>query len=258
MNRFALAAAWFAALAVVLLSACSVKPLAPESGDSKWGLDIRWHGHSCVSLVDSVGRTVVIDPFDDTVGYGRLSLLADALLITHSHFDHSFRPAVRARAKDIDIVDSSSGTSTVAAGLVVTGIPSAHDGEGGQVHGQNSFYLFQMGGLRCLHLGDLGTSKLTEFQRKMIGQVDILFVPVGGVTTLGPKQAKHVVDQLRPGAVFPMHHGDIRFYRLESVEKFAALFPAGSVQRPGAGIRVRPTDLTDSPIVYILTPQTRN
>ena len=141
---------------------------------------------------------------------------------------------------------------------MVSGIPSAHDPEGGQINGPNNFYLFQMGGLRCLHLGDLGTSKLTDYQKKLIGKVDVLFIPVGGVTTLGPRQAKEVVDQLAPGAVFPMHHGDVRFYRLESVEKFAALFAPSQVFRHTGPVRVRPTDLTETPIVYILTPHISN
>ena len=247
-----------AALAALAFVGCAVKPLPSDLGNPKWGVDITWHGHSCFTLEDSVGRTVTIDPFDETVGYGRLSLAADALLITHGHFDHSFRPAVKARAKDIDVVDRSTGTSTVAAGLVVTGISSAHDPEGGQVSGPNTMFLFQLGGLRCLHMGDLGSPKLTDFQRKLIGQVDVLFIPVGGVTTLGPRQAKALVDEIKPGAVFPMHYGDIRFYRLESVEAFAALFPPASLRREDGPVRVRPTDLTDTPIVYILRPHARN
>jgi L-ascorbate metabolism protein UlaG (beta-lactamase superfamily) len=165
---------------------------------------------------------------------------------------------VRARAREIELVESSSGTVTVAAGLVVTGIESAHDDQGGQIYGPNTMYLFQMGGLRCLHMGDIGDPKLTDYQKKLIGKVDVLFIPVGGVTTLGPRQAKAVVDALNPGAVFPMHYGDIRFYRLEPVEKFASLFPPENVRRAGSSVRVRPSDLTDQPIVYILTAQTRN
>lgn len=244
-------------LALLVMGACAIKPLPPELGNPKWGVDIAWHGHSCFTIEDSVGRRVAIDPYDETVGYGRLSITADALLITHGHFDHSDRRAVRARARSIDIVDASSGTHTVAAGLVVTGIPSAHDDERGRIHGLNTMYLFQMGGLRCLHMGDLGEPELSDYQRKLIGKVDVLFIPVGGVTTLDARQAKTVVDQLNPGAVFPMHHGDIRFYRLDSVEAFAALFPAGDVRRGKTSVRVRPSDLTDTPIVYILTASDR-
>ena len=247
--------------AALLLAACAVKPLPNEQGSPKYGVDITWRGHSCFTLVDSVGRTIVIDPYDETVGYGRLHLRADALLITHSHFDHSNRRAVTARGREIDLVDSSSGTvehATVASGLVVNGIASSHDPAGGQIDGPNTIYVFQMGGLRCVHLGDLGDPKLTEYQRKAIGHVDVLFIPVGGVTPLGPIEAKRIVDELHPGAVFPMHYGDLRFMRFEPVDRFAALFPPETVRRGGSTVRIRPTDLTDTPIVYILSPQLHN
>ncbi len=245
-------------VAALILAGCTPKHLPPELGNPKWGIDVTWHGHSCFTLTDSVGRSIVIDPYDETVGYGMLNLRADALLITHSHFDHSNRRAVKSRLSDIDIVDSSTGTWTVASGLVVTGIASSHDPDGGQINGPNTMYLFQLGGLRCLHLGDVGDPHLSDYQKNLIGRVDVLFVPVGGVTTVGPRQAKALVDELKPGAVFPMHYGDIRFHRLEGVEKFAALFPSQNVFRNAASVRIRPTDLTESPIVYILTPQARD
>src|SRR5262249_48904016 len=162
-----------------LLSGCAVKALSPDPGNPKWGLDITYHGQSCFTLRDSVDRTIVIDPFDDTVGYGRLHVYADALFITHNHFDHNFRNAVRARAKELELVEST-GTVTVAAGLQVTGLPSAHDHENGQINGPNLIYLFVLGGLRCVHMGDVGTPKLNDFQQKMVGKVDVLFLPVGG------------------------------------------------------------------------------
>ena len=248
---------WLAALAL-LLAGCAVKKLPPEVGNAKFGVDITWHGHSCFTVADSIGRTVVIDPFDATVGYGVLKLSADALLITHRHFDHDNRAAVHGRAGNLELVEST-GTSTVASGLVVTGIPSAHDAEQGQVNGPNTMYLFQMGGLRCLHVGDLGTGKLTDFQRKMIGAVDVLFIPMGGVSTINGKQARKIVDELRPGAVFPMHYGDIRFFKLDPIESFTALFPAEQVKwTDSSTVRVRFSDLTDRPIVYILSPQNHN
>ncbi len=245
-------------LAAALLAGCAVKRIPPEMGNPKFGLDIMWHGHSCFTIRDSLDRTIVIDPFDETVGYGQLKLYADALLITHHHFDHDHRQAVRSRLDSVDLVDST-GTATVASGLVVTGIAAAHDNEQGQVNGPDTMYLFQMGGLRCLHVGDLGQHKLTDYQKKLIGDVDVLFIPVGGVTTINAPQAKALVDELKPGVVFPMHYGDIRFYKLDSVDDFAALFPADQVRRlDSPTIRIRGADLTDRPIVYILSSQNRN
>jgi len=105
-NKFFLSLG-FVTCSLVFVVGCAVKPLPLEMGNPKWGLEVTWHGHSCFTLEDSVGRTLVIDPFDETVGYGRIKLLADALLITHHHFDHDNRRAVKPRLKDLDVVDST-------------------------------------------------------------------------------------------------------------------------------------------------------
>lgn len=240
------------------LTSCAVKKLSPEPGNPKWGVDVRWHGQSCFSLEDSIKRTIVIDPFDETVGYGKLRLSADALLISHNHFDHNYVRGVKARLSEIDIV-KSSGTYTVAAGLQVTALPSFHDNEKGQIHGNNFILTFVLGGLRIVHLGDIGQDELSDFQLNMISKVDILFIPVGGVTTLDAAKAKRYVDKLKPSAVFPMHYGNSRFYPLGSVDAFAKLFPADQVVRlTGSTVRIKEPDLTDKPIVYILQPTPRN
>jgi L-ascorbate metabolism protein UlaG (beta-lactamase superfamily) len=245
-------------LYLLSLPACVIKPVPTEVGNPKWGLEVVWHGQSCFSLKDSVERTVVIDPFDDSVGYGHLIEYADALLITHHHFDHDNRSAVKARAKVLDVVQST-GTQTVAGGLQVTGIASAHDKEGGQINGPNIIYLFVLGGLRCVHMGDVGTPELTNFEKSMIGKVDVLFLPVGGVTTVNAEEAKQLVDELKPSVVFPMHYGNIRFYPLDSVDRFAALFPKEQVRRLDTShVRLHQSDLTDTPVVYILRPTSNN
>jgi L-ascorbate metabolism protein UlaG (beta-lactamase superfamily) len=242
----------------LLFSGCVIKALPLDMGNPKWGLEVTWHGHSCFMLKDSVDRTIVIDPFDDTVGYGHLVTYADAVLITHHHFDHDYRAGVKPRLKMLETVQST-GTVTVANGLQVTGIPSVHDKVGGQVNGPNIIYLFVLGGLRCVHMGDIGTPELTDFEKKMIGKVDVLFIPVGGVTTINAPEAKRLVDELHPSIVFPMHYGNIRFYPLDSVELFTALFPKDQVHVLDANhVRLHEADLSDKPVVYVLQPTTNN
>jgi L-ascorbate metabolism protein UlaG (beta-lactamase superfamily) len=237
---------------------CSVKPLPFDMGNPKWGVDITWHGQSCFTFKDSIGRTVVIDPCDETVGYGWLNLRADALLITHDHFDHNYKRAVKARRDNIELVENT-GTVSVASNLFVTGLASFHDDQGGAINGPNIIYTFTMGGLRCVHLGDLGQKSLTEAQRTMIGPVDVLFVPVGGFTTLDAQGAKAVVDTLKPSVIFPMHYGNIRFYPLDPVEKFTSLFSPDQVKIiKDSHIRIKLPELPEKPWVIVLTPTQKN
>ncbi len=239
-------------------SACAPSLLPKKTGTPEWGVQVTWHGHSCYSLKDSIGRTLVIDPFDDTVGYGQLTLRADALLITHDHFDHDYKRAVRPRLQNLELVEST-GTNVVASDFYVTGIPSDHDAIGGDIHGHNRIYTFFMGGLRFAHLGDIGQERLTDLQVKLIGPVDVLFIPVGGITTINAIQAKVIVDQLKPAVIFPMHYGKIRLYPFDEVSAFTTLF-TGDQLKPlnQSGIRLRKSEFENKSIVYTLTPSPRN
>jgi len=248
----------FIALFLLPLSSCIPKSIPLEMGDESWGVQVTWHGHSCFTLKDSLGRTIVIDPFDDTVGYGRIRLLGDAVLVTHNHFDHNFIKGVKSRLRNIELVEST-GTVPVAGEFLVQGISSDHDGEAGEIHGANRIYTMIMAGLRLVHLGDLGQKKLTALQKAKIGKVDVLFIPVGGFTTLNGKQAKKIINQLKPKVIFPMHYGDTRFYPLEEITAFTNLYPNKRVRNiKEATVQIKKAELTEKPVIFTLVPQPIN
>lgn len=198
---------------------------------------------------------IVLDPFDDTVGYDRIRLRADGLLITHNHFDHNFIKAVRPHRRAYDLV-RTTGTVQVAGDITVTGIPSFHDNENGEINGPNIIFVFEMGGLRVAHLGDIGQDCLSPVQLSRMGHVDVLFIPVGGVTTIGPKKAKEYVDRIKPAFVFPMHYGDIRFFKLADVAEFTGLFPRNRVTIvDGSSVRLRRDRMPENgPQIFVLKP----
>lgn len=231
--------------------------LPKEPGNPDWGVQVTWHGHSCFTLRDSLGRTLVIDPFDETVGYGRLSLRADGLLITHNHFDHNYRPAVKPRGRQLDVMDSTGTFET--AGVWTTGIDSDHDDEAGAINGPNRIFVFEFGGLRIAHFGDIGKTPLTAEQRRQLGAVDAMFLPVGGFVTIDANEAKRLVDSLAPAFVFPMHYGDVRFFKLDPVEAFTSLFDEEQkVVVDDSTLRLRRADRPARPMIYILRPTPKN
>jgi L-ascorbate metabolism protein UlaG (beta-lactamase superfamily) len=72
------------------------------------------------------------------------------------------------------------------------------------------------------HLGDFGEEKLSDEQLDAIGDIDILMVPVGGVSTLNAKEAVEVVSQIEPKIVIPMHYkvAGSSMTDIDGVEKF--------------------------------------
>ena len=59
-----------------------------------------------------------------------------------------------------------------------------HDAERGAARGLDTVFIFEVGGVRIAHLGDLG-HVLNDEQLAAIGAVDVLLVPVGGTFTNG-------------------------------------------------------------------------
>jgi L-ascorbate metabolism protein UlaG (beta-lactamase superfamily) len=70
---------------------------------------------------------------------------------------------------------------------------------------RGSAFVFEVDGLCVCHTGDLG-EPFNEDQLEMIGHVDIVLLPVGGAYTMGPENAKKVVEQLNPKIAVPMHY----------------------------------------------------
>ena len=88
---------------------------------------------------------------------------------------------------------------------------------------------FELDGLRVCHFGDFGQSALREEQAAAIGEVDLLFLPVGGGPTIGAQQAGAIVERLAPRWVVPMHYRTPRIGFLETADAFLEL--AGQVER---------------------------
>ena len=80
----------------------------------------------------------------------------------------------------------------------------------------NSVFVFEAGGLCLAHLGHLAHF-LSKQQVNRLGRIDVLFVPVDGRSTVSHDEAMHIVDQIRPRLVIPMH------FAFTGPEEFAAM-----------------------------------
>jgi len=162
---------------------------------------VKWLGHACFELVGG-GLTVVIDPHDgSSLGIPAPKSSADVVLITHGHFDHADGRGLV--AKPGAAVIEGPGLHE-AKGLKVKGVSTYHDNAGGSRRGVNTAYVFELEGVRFCHVGDLG-HVLTPSQVSEVGEVDVLFIPVGGTFTIDHSEATKVVELLRPRIVVPMH-----------------------------------------------------
>ena len=186
---------------------------------------VEWYGQSAFHLSGG-DTTVAIDPFGDMSAlsssrgiqwdYPAISADADVLLVTHEHGDHN---AVEAIGGEPATLRSTAGKLESPLGEV-TAVASEHDDAAGIERGPNTIFVFTLDGVRVAHMGDFGQSGLREEQAAAIGDVDLLFVPVGGGFTIGAEQASLIAERLAPRWVVPMHYRTPRISFLEPVDAF--------------------------------------
>jgi L-ascorbate metabolism protein UlaG (beta-lactamase superfamily) len=90
-------------------------------------------------------------------------------------------------------------------GVAILGYESARDASEGSVRGMNTIFSFDSEEIRLCFLGALG-HPIDEKTVAKIGDVDILFVPIGDGDTLPTKQVDELIRQIEPRVVIPMHY----------------------------------------------------
>ena len=177
-------------------------------------MEITWLGHSCFRI-KGAQSTIVADPYPPELGYPLGKQTATIVTVSHQHPSHSFVQGVTGEPHVI----KGPGEYEISNTLVL-GLTTFHDKEDGAQKGKNTVYVMQLDDLSICHLGDLG-HVLTSQQVEDIGNVDVLLVPVGGVSTINATAAAEVVRQLDPKAVVPMHFKTPVVLRdLEPVDRF--------------------------------------
>jgi L-ascorbate metabolism protein UlaG (beta-lactamase superfamily) len=178
-------------------------------------MHIRWYGQSAFLLDDRV----FVDPFAPPSREGLQfdyppieGVSAELLLVTHEHGDHS---NVAAIGGDPRTIRSTAGTFDD-----VVAIASEHDDAAGTRRGPNTIFRFPVGDTVVCHFGDFGQATLRPEQRAAIGDVDVLFLPVGDGPTVGGERAAAIVQELAPRLVVPMHYRTGRVNFLEPPDAF--------------------------------------
>lgn len=218
-------------------------------------MDIYWGGQALVKLKGK-NASVIIDPFDPDFTGLKLpkDLTADIVLATHSHEDHN-NTSVVSSPTGKPMIFTMSGEYEVL-GVVITGISSFHDDSQGSQRGKNIIFHLMFDGLNLVHLGDLGQTKLSEEQITQIGEVDILFTPVGSIYTIDSKAAATIISQLEPKIIIPIHYKieGLKF-ELEGVEKFLKEMGAEGVT-PQPKLSISKEKLPEEPMVVVLNKTT--
>jgi L-ascorbate metabolism protein UlaG (beta-lactamase superfamily) len=169
-------------------------------------MKITYRGHSAF-VVESGQTTILIDPYDEQVGYPMDRVRASFVLVSHEHGDHNNVALAEGRPRVIrGLVEGKWRTiKETVDGFMISSVGTYHDDAKGAKRGRNTVFIIEAEGLRIVHLGDLA-HPLDDEATKAIGRSDVLMLPVGGHFTIDAAQAHAAATRLRPGIVIPMHY----------------------------------------------------
>ncbi len=137
------------------------------------------------------------------------------------------------------------------------GIPGEYEMQGipcmGRLINGTIAWRSEIEGMSVGHLGAL-KGALTESERAMFTDMDVLLVPVGGAGVLNAKEAAELVRSLEPKIVIPLYHAmpELKTPR-EVVEKFIKELPCPQEQTEK--VSIRNNDIPEEGMkMVILTP----
>ncbi len=209
---------------------------------------IRWHGHACFEVGDD--DIIVTDPHDGkSIGINPPQVKGDIILVSHDHYDHN---ATREVEKKNSLVVNKPIEKKVND-VNIKGIISYHDESEGEKRGDNIIYKFENKNIKFCHLGDLGHIPDQDIIDE-IGEVDFLFVPVGGNFTIGPERAKKVIEMIEPKIAIPMHFktGGLSL-DIKTIENFLAQYDERVTHKVGIELDFIQDDLPDETEVWVFS-----
>lgn len=197
-------------------------------------LGIRWLGHTCFLFTGSGVRTLVnpFRPLGCTAKYSPPQVDANVVMIS-------------SRLLDEGVVEGLPGQPKLlfepgqyqANGLKLRGIRTLHDRFDGYRFGVNVAWKWTQGGVNILHLGGIA-SPITVDQQILMGQPDVLLIPVGGsAKAYTPEEAKNAIAVLEPKIVIPTHYltaaADPEACDLQPLEDFLSVMQGATVRQVG-------------------------
>ncbi len=211
-------------------------------------MKIEYLGHSCFKLTESTGTSIVCDPYSEEVGFHMPAISADAVTVSHGHYDHNAIEKVGGNPK---IIDKES--SIDLSGVEINSVKSFHDGNRGKKRGENIIFKFRMDGIDVCHLGDLGEDCSSDLIETVL-PVNVLLIPVGGNYTLDAEMAKEYVDRIMPDIVIPMHYRtkDCKL-DIDKVDEFLNLFDGECIEETeGNSVELSRSDLGGETKIIVL------
>lgn len=164
---------------------------------------ITHHGGQCFKVTFG-DLTLVFDPIAKGANLPAVRFGADIALVSRDHPDMNGVEEVSYAGK-VPFTVTGPGEYE-RQGIVIQGFLSESKYGLGkeQESAVNTVYSVELEDMTLVHLGAL-FGELSKEARENIGEIDVLFVPIGGDGVLSPAKAHELAVSLEPKIIIPMH-----------------------------------------------------
>jgi L-ascorbate metabolism protein UlaG (beta-lactamase superfamily) len=161
-----------------------------------YSMVITHHGGQCFKV--TLGElTIVFDPISKQSKLNSVRFGADIALVSKNNPDYNGVDEV-SYGDRVPFVVNGPGEYE-RAGVTIQGFLTG---------GFNTVYAVNLEEMTLVHLGALADKSLSQDAREALGEIDILFVPVGGAGVLSPSDAHALATGLEPKIIIPMHYDE--------------------------------------------------
>ena len=212
-------------------------------------------GHAAFEI-QTLGYTVVFDPFSPDIGYLPLDVRADLVSISHENPKwHSHLESVGGEWTLYHALENL-GQTWDFDGIALEAFPVFERWpDDAEPDGPNGMVKITAENLRVLHMGDVGHALGDEYL-EALGEVDVVLAPVGGPPTIELPDLIAFLEALSPRLVIPMHYGVPGLkMQLEPLATFLALWSGRVVQDGKSEVTLAMETLPDEMTLRVLEPR---
>lgn len=208
-------------------------------------------GHASFLIESPKGVTIVTD-YNDYVRPKTVPTIATMNVAHTTHYSNAPDPRIKHVLRGWNPTGSGPARHELAEqDVFVRNIPTniRNWGDGGTRLNGNSIFIFEVADLCLVHLGHLH-HELTREDLGVLGEVDVLMVPVDGGVTMTQDEMLSVIREIRPRMVIPMH-----FFGPHRLERFAdTLSPHFTVRRSASPYVVLTRQTMPDPPELLILP----
>jgi L-ascorbate metabolism protein UlaG (beta-lactamase superfamily) len=180
-----------------------LSPMAMAQGE----IGLTFVGHSSFLIESPQGVTIVTD-YNDYIRPKTVPTIATMNVAHTTHYSNNPDPRIKHVLRGWNPNGIGPARHELAErDVFVRNVPTNIRawGDGGTRLNGNSIFIFEVADLCLVHLGHLH-HELTREDLGVIGEVDVLMVPVDGGVTMTQFEMAEVVRNIRPRLVIPMHY----------------------------------------------------